>query len=204
MFPNILQYSRRKTPVLASLFNNATVLKVYNLNWKRLDQMCFLAVNIAKCLRTAFFIEHLWWLLLKMSYWTPPQGFFYLNECLWNFKFLPWEVYASMVIHGQYIFITYYSAGRERKNLQQLIKITNLTKIKQKFISTTWPQWLTLKNKVIHQQISLYPKSFLVTLKFSSLFIMKSLLNVSLYTLIVFILHVVYLYKTTNSWYKCL
>ena len=45
-----------------------------------------------------------------------------------------------MVIHGQYIFITYDSAGRERKNLQQLIKITNLTKIKQKFIPPTLPQ----------------------------------------------------------------
>ena len=55
-------------------------------------------------------------------------------------NFLFGEVYSSMVIHDRYIFITYDSAGRERKNLQQLIKITNLTKIKQKFISTTLPQ----------------------------------------------------------------
>ena len=57
------------------------------------------------------------------------------------------------------IFITYDSAGRERKNLQQLIKITNLTKTKQKFISTTWPQYLTLKNKVTHQTDKYMPRA---------------------------------------------
>ena len=117
-------------------------------------------------------------------------------------NFLLWEVYSSMVTHGKYIFITCDSAGRERKNLQQLIKITNLTKIKQKFISTTWPQWLTLKNKVTHQQISTYPEPCLVTLKFRFLLIMESLLNVILYTWSAFISHVVYLGKTSNSWYK--
>ena len=73
-------------------------------------------------------------------------------------NFLFGEVYSSMVIHGRYIFLTYDSAGRERKNLQQLIKITNLTKIKQKFISTTLPQQLTLKNKVIHQTDKYMPR----------------------------------------------
>ena len=108
-------------------------------------------------------------------------------------NFLLWEVYPSIVIHGQCIFITFDSARRER-NLSKLIK--------QKFISATWPQQLTLKNKVIHQQISTYPKWFLVTLKISSLFIMKSLLNVNLYTWSAFISHVACLSKTSNSWYK--
>ena len=31
---------------------------------------------ILQILKNNFFIEHLWWLLLKMSFWTPPQGFF--------------------------------------------------------------------------------------------------------------------------------
>ena len=79
------------------------------------------------------------------------------------------------------------------KNLQQLIKL-----IEQKFISTTWPQYLTLKDKVT-QQISTNPKSFLATLKFSFLFIMKKLLNVNLYTWSAFISHVVYLGKLLNS-----
>ena len=39
-------------------------LKAYNFNKKRLLHRCF-PVNIAKVLRTALFIEHLWWLLLK-------------------------------------------------------------------------------------------------------------------------------------------
>ena len=72
---------------------------------------------------------------------------------------------------------------------------------KKKF-SITWPQQITLKNKVTYQQVRIYPKSFLVTLKFSSLFIMKSLLNVNLYTWRAFISHVVCLGKTSNSWYK--
>ena len=40
------------------------ILKVYNFIEKRLQHMCF-PVNIVKFLKTAFFIEHLWWLLLK-------------------------------------------------------------------------------------------------------------------------------------------
>ena len=141
MFLKILQYSQRKTAVLESLCNNATGLKVCNFIRKRLRQKCFLVVNIAKFLRTAFLWNTSMWLLLKMSYSTPPQGFFLLKWMFMKFSnFLFWEVYSSMVIHGLYMFITYDSAGRERKNLQQLIKITNLTKIKQKFISTTWPE----------------------------------------------------------------
>ena len=40
-----------------------TALKAYNFIKKRLQQRCF-PVNIAKFLWTAFFIEHLLWLLL--------------------------------------------------------------------------------------------------------------------------------------------
>ena len=45
-----------KTPVLESLFNKVTDLKACR---------CF-PVNIAKILKTAGFIEYLWWLLLKI------------------------------------------------------------------------------------------------------------------------------------------
>ena len=44
-----------------SLFFNK--VKAYNFINKRLRHRC-IPVNIAKFLRTAFFIEHLWWLLL--------------------------------------------------------------------------------------------------------------------------------------------
>ena len=59
----------RKTPVLESLFNNVTGLKVHNFIRKGLHHMCFLAKNIAKFLENTFsaFKEH----FLKMSYWTP-------------------------------------------------------------------------------------------------------------------------------------
>ena len=79
--------------------------------------------------RNSFFIDHPWWLLLKRSSWTPPQVFYVLMNVLNFSNFLLWEVYPSMVIHHeQCILITYDSAGRERNNFQQLIKI-NWTKI---------------------------------------------------------------------------
>ena len=103
-----------------SFFNNVVGLKICNFIRKRLHHRCFLVVNIAKFLRTAF-IEHLWWLLLKMSYWTPPQGFFKFKWMFMNFSnFLLWEVYPSMVIDGQYIFITYLWISLQLKNLQHL------------------------------------------------------------------------------------
>ena len=62
------------------------------------------------------FIEHLWRLLLKISYWTPPQNFFYLKECVWTFqifyseKYIP--VWLQMSNTSSYQQI-YHSAGRE-------------------------------------------------------------------------------------------
>ena len=44
---------------------------------KRLWQRCF-PVNFAKYLRTPFFIEHLWWLLLLLFYWNE------VNKKLWK------------------------------------------------------------------------------------------------------------------------
>ena len=58
---------------------------------------------------------------------------------------------------------------------------------------------LTVKNKVTHEYMS---KVISGHNKISSLFIMKSQLNVTLYTWSAFISHVVSLGKTSNSWYK--
>ena len=52
-----------KKPSLESLFNSVAGLKARNPIEKGLQRRCF-PVNIAKCLGTTFFIEHLWWLLL--------------------------------------------------------------------------------------------------------------------------------------------
>ena len=54
---------QRKTPVLESFFNNFSGPQVCNFINKKLQHRCF-PVNITKFLRTTFFIEHLWWLLL--------------------------------------------------------------------------------------------------------------------------------------------
>ena len=52
--------------MLEALFNKVTSLKAYSFIKKRLQHRCF-ALNIGKLLRTASFIEHLWWLLLKKT-----------------------------------------------------------------------------------------------------------------------------------------
>ena len=49
--------------MLKSLFNKVAGLKACNFVKKRLQHRCF-PVNIAKCLRTAFFKKHLRWMLL--------------------------------------------------------------------------------------------------------------------------------------------
>ena len=59
----IEQY-RQESTVLESHCNKVTDLKVCKLIKKRLQQWCF-SMNIAKFLRTAFFIEHFCWLLLQ-------------------------------------------------------------------------------------------------------------------------------------------
>ena len=50
--------------MLASLFNKVVGLQSCDVIKRRLQLRCFPA-NIAKILRTAFFIEQLWWLLLN-------------------------------------------------------------------------------------------------------------------------------------------
>ena len=57
----------RKTTVLVSLFNKVAGLKLCNFMTDSITG-AFLSIfmwNIAKYLRTAFFKEHLWWLLLS-------------------------------------------------------------------------------------------------------------------------------------------
>ena len=55
-----------KTTVLKSLSNKVAGLKSCNFVKKRLQHRCF-SVKIAKLSRTAFFIEHLRWLLLSLT-----------------------------------------------------------------------------------------------------------------------------------------
>ena len=61
-------------PVLESLFNKSAGLQVCNFMKKRLQHRCF-PVNIAKYLRTAFYIDYLWWLLLMYQFLQTYSGF---------------------------------------------------------------------------------------------------------------------------------
>ena len=118
---------------------------------------------------------------------------------------LLWEVYPSMVIHGQYIFISYDSAGRGSRgrskgccNIQDGALCDNSWRLKA----------INYYHKALHLGCCSSPRSAsgkkesLTTSKFSSLFIMKSLLNVNLYAWSAFISHVAYLGKISKSWYK--
>ena len=55
-----------ETPVLESLFNKFEGLMPATFIKNRLQHRWF-SVSIAKFFRTAFFVEHLWWLLLKQT-----------------------------------------------------------------------------------------------------------------------------------------
>ena len=68
----------RKTPVLESLYNKVAGLQACKFTKKRLQQNYF-AINIAKFLITAFFVEHLRWLHFKAMFETC-QNFTMQNE----------------------------------------------------------------------------------------------------------------------------
>ena len=62
-----------KTPVLESLFSKVPRFQVCNVMERGFQQNCF-PLNIAKFLRTAFFIKNVRWLLLSCT--SVFQGFF--------------------------------------------------------------------------------------------------------------------------------
>ena len=63
----------KKSPIFTGVFhrslffNKAAGLRPATLSKMRPLRTCF-PVNIAQFLRTSFFIEHLWWLLLELVY----------------------------------------------------------------------------------------------------------------------------------------
>ena len=67
----------RRTSVLESLFNKCLV--TCNFIKKKLQHRCF-PMKFAKFLRTAFFIEHFWWLFLIYN-GVEPRGLF---RTLWS------------------------------------------------------------------------------------------------------------------------
>ena len=83
-FQNI--HKNKKTLVLHSLFNKVADLQVCNSIKKRLRHRCF-PVNVADILRTTFFIDKFWWLLLYSStlpsiFWKIGYTKYLLKICL--------------------------------------------------------------------------------------------------------------------------
>ena len=76
-----------KTPLLESLFNKMVGLWAYNFIKKGLQHRCC-PVNIAKFLRTAFFIKHLQWLLLSLCTIAKPfPNFRLLFKYSYSYKY---------------------------------------------------------------------------------------------------------------------
>ena len=65
------------------IFNKICWLRIANLLKMRLLHRCF-PVNFAEFLRTPFFAEHLWWLLLSLNYmfWRNSKIITENNFCL--------------------------------------------------------------------------------------------------------------------------
>ena len=77
-----------RTPLmlLLYLFNTVAGLKTSNIIKSRLQHKCF-PVKFAKVLRTTFFTEHLWWLLLNKSNKSTKSGGLLCGEVrLWPFS----------------------------------------------------------------------------------------------------------------------
>ena len=87
-----------------SLFNKVAGIRPTTLLKKRLWHRCFL-VNFTKLLRTPFFIEHLWWLLLKTTikerfHWSSVVSPTSASDFLTNFKYRssPPEVFCKKCV----------------------------------------------------------------------------------------------------------
>ena len=101
------QIIHRKTPVLEYLFNKAAGLKSCNFIQKRFQHSCF-PVNIAKFLRTAFFIEHLRWLLLSLintkRYRNDQRSGFVLLSLLLNLNiFYNFFNHSVVIVHFEHV-----------------------------------------------------------------------------------------------------
>ena len=127
-----MYYIHRKTPVLDSLFNKFAVLQVCKFIKKKLQHR-FFPENIAKCLRTVLFVEHLWRLLLKRSYRISSQGFCILMSV---YEFFNFSTLRNISQYGN----TW--ATHLHYNWPSCLGK------KPKFISTTWLQKFTLTNRV--------------------------------------------------------
>ena len=110
--------------------NKVAVLQVCNSPKKRLQHRCF-PVNISKFLRTAFFVEHLRWLLLKLGHFLfLKDATFKIYEDIWHKHNL--MIYSSFdsghlgSIHMKFPMNTYQGEGTFQGKQLQLNIITRL------------------------------------------------------------------------------
>ena len=91
-----------------------------------------------KTFKNSFFIEHLWWLLLKRGYWTLPKGFcilrnvngfFYSGKCISTCNPSTWAYFMS---NASSLYVNQLTEKEAIFNdLSKLIEL--------KLISSAWP-----------------------------------------------------------------
>ena len=102
---------------MESLFNNVSGLKMCNFIIKRPQHRFFPVTDYDIC-NISLFIEHLWWLLLKRSPRTLPQGFYILINVYKFFKFSTLESISQYANTSRPLHlhdICHGSAGREKQ-----------------------------------------------------------------------------------------
>ena len=92
-------------PELESLFDKVPVLQVCNFIKNKLPQRCF-PVNIAKFLRTAFFIEHFRWLLLPFT--TTFRNYYWKDR--------------SIIVNKDHVHST---PGKHLKKVLDMLQVVN-------------------------------------------------------------------------------
>ena len=95
---NFLQFTEKHQYQIL-FFNKVAGLRPSTLLKKRLWHMCF-PVNFAKFLRTLFFIEHLWWLLLNIlqHHGFPGQSANQFSKTLTSFTYDS-QMFVSTITH---------------------------------------------------------------------------------------------------------
>ena len=116
-----------------SLFNKVLGLQSCDFVKKRLQHRCF-PVNIMEFLRTSFFIEHLWWLLLNFL-----QNLLIISQQGFSQKFLrshflvqlqPYHRLVSYRFFSVFVFPETYQRGTQNPLKHQdglFVKIVNST-----------------------------------------------------------------------------
>ena len=189
--PNI----HRKISVLGSLFNEVAGLQTWNFIKRWLKYRCF-PVNVVNFLRTAFSIEHHWWLLLLRSKgknfkWKKKIKTFHLNytcnyvnirtDCPFSLTFSSNFLFFDSILcfyflqTEKYIFLhllVFSEAGIESCSVKQLFG-----KIEPKLSIFFYKTGVSFQYSLLNKKVYKYIKSEILCRYSSRVMVVKSILH---------------------------